>query len=186
MENLSLSMRLELSLKLSEEERKAVYQILKECNDDFVPPLSKRSTTFQTDWTNTQDSEEGIKSYFDEIIRQNNVLLKKDGKVIAFLSFKVPYTCEALEAYQPLCYLTTLCMDKRYRGFKLTPAIYEYTQECIHRLYPEYSIGLRTWSTNKAQLHMMEQMGFSCVACLKNDRGEGIDTVYFVKKESLS
>ena len=43
-------------------------------------------------------------------------------------------------------------------------------------------MALRTWSTNKAQLHLMEKMDFHCETRLKNDRGEGIDTLYFVKE----
>lgn len=44
-------------------------------------------------------------------------------------------------------------------------------------------ITLRTWSTNGAQEHILDKLGYSLVRRLKDDRGEGIDTVYFVKKE---
>lgn len=34
-----------------------------------------------------------------------------------------------------------------------------------------------------AQEHILDKLGYSLVRRLKDDRGEGIDTVYFVKKE---
>ena len=36
---------------------------------------------------------------------------------------------------------------------------------------------------NGAQEHILDKLGYSLVRRLKDDRGEGIDTVYFVKKE---
>lgn len=167
--------------ELSEKEKKEVYGILKECNEDFVPPLSKRSSTFQKDWSCTENSEEGVKAYFAEIEKQNNVLLKRNGKTIAFLSFRVPYNCSELSHYDKICYLTTLCIRKEYRGHKIASMFYTNTELYIREHYPGYCMALRTWSTNEAQLHMMKQHGFNCVARLQNDRGEGIDTAYFAK-----
>ncbi|MGN0328343.1 MAG: GNAT family N-acetyltransferase [Lachnospira sp.] len=167
---------------LTEEEKKEVYMILKECNEDFVPFLTKRSSTFQQNWSCTEETEQGIDAYIEEIEKQNNVLLKRNGKVIAFLSFRTPYTCRELKQYNKICYLTTICILKEYRGQKIAPQIYGQAERYIKDNYPDHIMALRTWSTNAAQLHMMEKLGFDCVARLNNDRGEGIDTVYFVKK----
>ena len=49
--------------------------------------------------------------------------------------------------------------------------------------FPGSRITLRTWSTNGAQEHILDKLGYGLVRRLKDDRGEGIDTVYFVKKE---
>ena len=38
---------------------------------------------------------------------------------------------------------------------------------------------LRTWSTNRAQAHLMPELGFEEVLRLPNDRGCGVDTVYY-------
>ena len=35
----------------------------------------------------------------------------------------------------------------------------------------------------RAQEHILDKLGYGLVRRLKDDRGEGIDTVYFVKKE---
>ena len=39
---------------------------------------------------------------------------------------------------------------------------------------------LRTWSTNAAQMHLMGKLGYVERARLVDDRGEGVDTVYYV------
>lgn len=182
MEDLSETLHFEFRRSLSESEKREVYAILKECNEDFVPPLSQRNSTFQKDWSCTEDSEDGIRDYCAEIEKQNNVLLKRNGEMIAFLSFRVPYSCKELSGFDKICYLTTLCIRKVYQGYKLAPEIYEQTKRYIRELYPDHCMALRTWSTNGAQLHMMEKLGFTCVARLENDRGEGIDTVYFLKE----
>ena len=44
-------------------------------------------------------------------------------------------------------------------------------------------IGTRTWSTNAAQMHIFPKRGWKAVCVKKNDRGEGIDTVYFVHEK---
>ena len=44
---------------------------------------------------------------------------------------------------------------------------------------PGRPIALRTWSTNAAQLRLMEKLGFTCVLRLPDDRGPGVDTVYY-------
>lgn len=51
--------------------------------------------------------------------------------------------------------------------------------------YKNANIFTRTWSTNFAHIKILQAFGFETVKVLKNDRGSGIDTVYF-KKEKTS
>lgn len=48
-------------------------------------------------------------------------------------------------------------------------------------LFPGRSIFTRTWATNAAHFRVLEKLGFSQCARLKNHRGEGMDTVYFCR-----
>ena len=61
--------------------------------------------------------------------------------------------------------------------------MYAEAEKDIAAKFPGSRITLRTWSTNGAQEHILDKLGYSLVRRLKDDRGEGIDTVYFVKKE---
>lgn len=165
---------------LTEEcEKREVYDILTECDADFWPPLSKRGSTFQKSWEPRENA--GVKSYFDEVAKQTTLLWKREGSTIAFLSFRTPYQCEELKGYENICYITTLCIRKKYRGRGLAPLIYGKAEKYIRETCPEAVMALRTWSTNRAQLHLMEELQFECVARLSDDRGKGIDTLYFAK-----
>lgn len=167
-----------------EEEQREVLEILQECDADFVPPLSARQSTCQKGWEGQEtELSTGVLRYYEELSGQVTLLQKQEGHVTAFLSYKPSFTCEALQEFGNVCYLTTLCIRKKYRGMGLAPVLYEKVCGEIRKRKPDAIIALRTWSTNRAQLHLMEKLGFQCVARLSGDRGPGIDTVYFVKED---
>ena len=164
--------------KLEDEwEANEVYAILSECDKDFEPPLSERGSTVQKTWE--KKSGDGVRNYFNEVAKQHTLLLKREKKIIAFLSFRSMEECEALKDYRDICYFTTLCIRKEYRGQGLALVLYQKAKEYVEESSRYTVMALRTWSTNKAQLHLMEKMDFHCETRLKNDRGEGIDTLYF-------
>lgn len=167
---------------LEEELEKEIYDILKECDEDFCPPLSCRGGTNEKSLANAERNEEGILQYFQDVRAHSNVVLTCNGKAVAFMSFVRPYDCEELHPYQPLTYLTTLCIRHDFRGKGLSVVMYEKTMEFIKKKYPQDTITLRTWSTNKAQMHLMKRLEFQLVATLKDNRGPGVDTVYYIKK----
>ena len=41
---------------------------------------------------------------------------------------------------------------------------------------------IRTWSTNGVQRSLLERSGYRMVRCLADDRGPGIDTLYYLKE----
>lgn len=166
---------------LEEKEKREIYEILEECDQDFCPPLSYRSSTSQKQLTHVEDGKEGVRRYYEEILQQPTLLAKREGIMIGFMSYRIGYTCKELEAYGKVCYLTTLCIRPSERGKRLAPRIYRAVETHIRSQYPGLTLTLRTWSTNKAQLHLMDELGYHCVARLKNDRGENIDTLYYAK-----
>ena len=46
----------------------------------------------------------------------------------------------------------------------------------------EKNIATRTWSTNYAHMHILNNLGFKLVQRDINDRGPNIDSVYYLKK----
>ena len=122
-----------------ETEKQEVRDLLAACDNDFVPPLSARSSTTQQSWEGAAGGD-GVAAYAKTLLEQSVALWKQDGRTVGLLSFRPEYVCEAL---------------------------------------PGRPIALRTWSTNAAQLRLMEKLGFTCVLRLPDDRGPGVDTVYY-------
>lgn len=162
------------------EERGEVLRILMECDKDFCPPLSRREGTSQKNLRKAAGG--GVELYFEEMAGQPTLLWKRNGRVIAFLSFRMHDVCEEISSCKDVCYFTTICVRRSFRGQGLAAVLYHTAEVFIRKEYPDTILALRTWSTNEAQLHLMKKMGFEEKVVLRNDRGPGIDTIYFVKQ----
>ena len=168
---------------LTEREKQEIFQILDACDQDFYPPLSKRAGTAEKHLTENSSHHPGVTDYYRELMAQKNFLWKQGERTIAFLSFRPEYQCPQLAQFPKVCYLTTLCLLKEFRGKGLSVRIYQDVLGYLRSRYPESTPALRTWSTNGAQLHLMEKLHFEPVAVLKDDRGPGVDTIYFAKTD---
>ena len=76
----------------------------------------------------------------------------------------------------PNIYLSTLVLSAESRGKGITKKLYAHL---FNELYPEKNIFTRTWSTNAPHIKILDYFGFDEMVRIKNDRGNGIDTVYF-------
>lgn len=166
-----------------ENEREQIRTLLHLCDRDFIPPLSNRNSTSQTDWSTTEGKTDGIAEYLENICAQHVVLWKENGVVQSFMTWKDHFNCEHLKDWPDSCYLTTLCVHPAFRGQGISEVMYTEAEKDIEQKFPGTSVTLRTWSTNRAQEHILEKRGYSLVKRLPDDRGEGVDTVYFVKKQ---
>lgn len=173
---------MKIKILTSEEQTEYYDEILKMViagDDDFVPPLSARSSTTQKDLTSTEKSRDGILSYFEEMKAQRFAVALEDGNLLAFVSYKENYTNnEIKDEHLPNIYLSTLIMKPEARGKGLTQTLYT----TLFDAYKERNVLTRTWSTNGAHIHILSKFNFDTLCTLKDDRGEGIDTVYFIKK----
>lgn len=185
-----------------------VWDILCECDKDFVPPLSYRNDTKQKNFSNiqwenipenaiqkdgqpkendssgkvTEKTEESKPTeYFNNMIQQYFILaLDENGDVAGFLSFKVDYA--ALDEIKKSIYMSTACIRKKDRGKRISGEFYEYVEYKLPEEYRRDAILTRTWSTNEKQMHIFTKRGYKPVKVLPNDRGAGIDTIYFLKQ----
>jgi len=96
---------------------------------------------------------------------------------VAFMSFKENYVTDVVTE-TPNVYLSTLIVAPEGRGAGLTQKMYEK----LFSLYPECCVFTRTWSTNAAHTKILSRLNFEVLKTVKNDRGEGIDTVYFIHR----
>lgn len=165
-----------------EREKQEIYDLLRECDQDFWPPLSARSGTSQKELSDAHQSDDGVHGYYEEILQQSAILAKRGEETIGFLSYRPSYRCQALEQFGEVCYMTTLCLRHTERGKGLSPGIYRAAEQRIRQRFPGRLITFRTWSTNQAQMHLVQKLGYRCVAVLENDRGQGVDTMYYVKE----
>lgn len=156
-----------------------IFEMMVAGDKDFIPPLSARSSTTQKDFSHTEGSMEGLKSYFEEMKAQRFMVCLDGDVLVCFLSFKENFTNDKIsEKDLPNIYMSTLIMRPQYRGQKVTQTLYEK----LFDIYSHASVFTRTWSTNIAHIKILGKFRFETIATLKDDRGKGIDTVYFAKR----
>ncbi len=158
---------------------KEILRLMTLSDKDFIPPLSARSSTLQKNLVG-ECATGDVKPYYSEMIKQQVLGFIEDGVFLGFVSFKLDYTNDTIsEDTLPNVYLSTLVLAEEARGKKITFRAYDYI---FNTLYPKRSIYTRTWSTNIPHLKILDKFNFSELKRIKNDRGDGIDTVYFELK----
>jgi len=146
---------------------------------DFIPPLSCRSSTTQKDLSGSQPVENGIALYYEQMQQQQILCAFEGDCLLAFVSFRENYTTDHItEETFPNIYLSTLVSKPEARGKGLTKKMYAHL---FFERYPDRRIFTRTWSTNAIHIKILDYFGFELIHRIENDRGEGIDTVYFRK-----
>lgn len=154
------------------------YALLEGADEEFVPPLSARSSSTQRDLSGSAKNTDGIRRYFEQLKNQRFAVVTEEGKLIGFVSYKENYTCPEIgEQELPNIYLSTLVVSPAARGKGVTRALYQH----LFSAYAAGNIFTRTWSTNIAHIRILEGYGFETVCVLKDHRGPGLDTVYFKK-----
>ncbi len=158
-----------------------ILDILTCCDRDFLPPLSARESTTQKAFSAETTSGKKPVSYCREMMQQNGFLAFDDGRVAGFLSFKKDYTCDAIgkETF-PNVYISTLAVHPDYRGRGIAKQLYA----AILSSFAECNAYTRTWSTNQSQMKILPGLQFEEIKRIKNDRGQGIDTVYFYRSRT--
>ncbi|MCR4608246.1 MAG: GNAT family N-acetyltransferase [Eubacterium sp.] len=186
---------------LQDEYIPGVKKLLFDADHEFVPPLSARQSTTQKnlsggiakttgDETTKGTSKEtvevvapkateetGPESYFLGMIQQAFIIAVEDGEICGFMTF-IPDHKVAIEGDDVVCdYISTIVVspEKRKRG--ITTNMYK----TLFRERSGKNFVTRTWSLNKTHISLLNKLGFKLVMKLKNDRGEGIDTVYYGK-----
>ncbi len=164
------------------EEQKNFYEdilnMLTDSDDEFCPPLSARNSTIQADLSANTKCKNGVMSYFEELKKQRFVVACEGDKLLGFVSFKENFTNDViLERDLPDIYISTLLVSAEARGMRLTYKMYEFLFEC----YKNSNVFTRTWSTNALHIKILSSFGFDVLKIITDDRGKGIDTVYFKK-----
>ena len=161
-----------------EKYKEELYKMLEDGDKDFVPPLSQRSSTTQKSFNDS--GEKSILPYFNMMLQQNIIGVFEENSLVGFLSFIDNWKADGMEiGFENNIYLSTLILSEKTRGKGVTYKLYDYV---FNTLYPEKSVFTRTWSTNAAHIKILGKFDFETIKTIKDDRGDGIDTVYFAKK----
>ncbi len=155
-----------------------ILEMLIQGDAEFVPPLSARSSTTQSNLKGIIKENGGVLNYFEELKKQRILVATEGDKLVGFVSFKENFVNKKIgEEYLPNIYISTLLVSPEGRGKGLTRKMYE----ILFAEYENVNVFTRTWSTNEAHIKILSKFGFETMLVLKNDRGNGIDTIYFKK-----
>ncbi|MEM7785074.1 MAG: GNAT family N-acetyltransferase [Planctomycetota bacterium] len=169
----------------------SVALILHQCSSEFIPPLTNRSSTTQKQWSLEEHSvtlNSGgsfPQSYFDKLRTQGLVTAWIENRIVGFLSFQSQFCDDNLTPFCPAIYVTTVCIEPDFRGRGICSKIYDWLLNHIRKNFNTRYLSTRTWSTNTGHIRILQNQGFQECRRLLNDRGAGIDTVYFIRHLSI-
>lgn len=153
-----------------------IMELLTICNYEFVPPLSSRHSTTQSQLSGEEEDTGVPRAYFENIRNQPTFVVMEDKEVVGFMSFKKNYvSADIPPKMRPNIYITTIIVHPAYRNRGITNRLYHALME----RFVGYHIFTRTWSTNDSHTRILSSRKFYEYKRLKDDRGEGIDTVYY-------
>ena len=168
--------------KLNKMQEREVWELLKKSDHDFLPPLSARTNTVHklAGYNSNEKVSEGPVKYFEEIKKENFLLILNNGKIEGFMSFIKDYPLEFDQGTVIVDYITTILIDSNCRNKGYTKKLYD----VILTERKETNKATRTWSTNFTHIHILDKLGFKLAQRDLNDRGPNIDTVYYLKTPS--
>ncbi|MCR5641537.1 MAG: GNAT family N-acetyltransferase [Lachnospiraceae bacterium] len=164
--------------KLSRQHAKEVQEILYAADGEFVPALSAREGTTQTNLQEQAALASEPVEYFEKMCQQAFVLATIEHRVVGFLSYIPKHALTVCGADIACSYVSTIVVAPEYRGRHLTEAMYEKLFSCTEDAY----VATRTWSENHGHIHILDKLNFYLAETIKDDRGAGIDTVYYVRE----
>lgn len=157
-----------------------IWNLLVRADKEFFPSLSARSDT--TEHRLTKEAIWGGPiAFFETVMKECVLLAQVDGETAGMLSFIPHYEEPMLAQWSPSTYASTAIVLPRLRrqgiGFALNDAL-----ENLPESLASPWITRRTWSTNTANLTLLQKRGFVEVVRMKDHRGPGVDTIYLARK----
>lgn len=159
--------------------QESVKNLLAECDREFVPALSSRDSTSHLDFAHLSETKKQPypQAYYRSMCEQRNLLLidPAKGELAGFISYALDYVCEYTGDYMPNVYVSTIIVSPKHRHHGYAMTMYKH----LLAKYPVRHIFTRTWSQNNSHIRILRSLKFYEHERLADDRGEGIDTVYY-------
>ena len=142
-----------------------------------MPPLSQRQSTTQENLKDPGGHREGgsVRQYHGQLMRQEILAAISEDRLLGLVSFRQNVETDRIRK-TPNLYISTLVLHPEARGKNLTYQMYE---DLFFGRFKDHSIFTRTWSTNIAHIKILSRFNCTEMDRIPNDRGAGIDTVYF-------
>ncbi|MDQ2789019.1 MAG: hypothetical protein M3Y73_04650, partial [Actinomycetota bacterium] len=92
--------------EMTQFEQRSLELLVEEVSDEFVPPLTTRSSTTQAALKDPSGSESNC--YFDEMLTQHSLLLIECDQLQGFLSFRASHRDARLPQIGTCIYVSTI------------------------------------------------------------------------------
>lgn len=153
-----------------------ILELLTLCDTEFIPPLSSRNSTTQSDLGPGEKHTAVPTEYFLHICGQSMFVAEDKGHIVAFMSFRKNYVREEIPpVFSPNVYITTIIVHHDYRNRGITNSFYRR----LFAKFRSYHIFTRTWSANHSHIRILSSLKFYEHCRKEDDRGPGIDTIYY-------
>jgi ribosomal protein S18 acetylase RimI-like enzyme len=156
--------------KATHKDFKELYNFFELVNNDFIPPISKRRGL---------PKKKEIENFTKKMIRGKKstmIIFESNRKINGIICFSEDYWKN-----KNIPHIVEFAVHKSHRHKGVGTLLLEYIFNLLERKGYK-SVTIRTWSTNKLALNLYRKVGFKKIKTIKNDRGKGIDTIYFKKK----
>jgi GNAT superfamily N-acetyltransferase len=157
-----------------------IWDLLVEVDHEFVPPLSGREGTTDRDLGDDR-ANPGMgrpHSYFAVVLAQHAIVATEAGRLVGLMSMILHRRLPELEHLSPCTYISTVAVTAPMRGRGVGRALYEAVL-AIPDTWSSPFLVTRTWSTNGTHLPLLAAAGFGEALRIADDRGPGVDTVYY-------
>ncbi|GAB3021401.1 GNAT family N-acetyltransferase [Natronobiforma cellulositropha] len=159
----------------------AIERLLTAADNSFVPPLSSDARA-----AIARSGDEGdatsIADYLDACLARPMVAAFDGDTLVGFASFHRCDDHPTLEPYTPTTHVDVLVVAESHRNCGVATRLYHSLLEELPRTLETPFVSTKTWSTNHAHLAILERLAFTCVGRVPDDRGPGIDTVYYARE----
>lgn len=162
--------------------KQQVLDILRGCDDEVTPPLSQRGGLVAMG-PGAGERPMGIERYADELSTQEFILAFDDNILAGFMAYRTDYTPEALKhvlADNKCVYINMLAVRPMYRRMGVASSLYR--SLLAMPVYKNHAITLRTGSDNVRHHRVLERLDFQEAARIPNERGPGVDTMYYLHR----
>ena len=162
-----------------------IWELLCECDTEFIPPLSCRNGPLCSNLKNRRQAARPT-SYFEAIKGQAFVTAELDGGVVGFLSFIRGFRDDNLKGWCPSNHVTTICVKGEHRGRGVGLRLYDFLMNRLPPAMRSPFVSTRTWNTNESHLNILDSLGFELVTIIENDRVPGINTLYLARRQGAT
>lgn len=162
--------------------RQAVRRLVWEADREFVPPLSARTPEANLSVGAGVDCDPEPEVYWDDV-QSHALLTAKDavgGAVLGLMTVDLGRPMPPL-GLVATAYLSTVIVAPQARGRGVARRLYERLFDQTRAIDAAGQVVTRTWSTNASHRPLLDRLGFEVALRIPDDRGPGIDTLYFVK-----